>query len=484
MALPIRARITVLYVVLLIGVMLGLSAFLLVRLQAGLLHGVDQGLATRAAQISLGMENGCEGEFQDVSGTSLAGLPLGESGAQFLGLDGSVKEYAGDPAAQQPLIDMPSVRSLLDGGTYRATVSTGTDEERFRVLAVALPQGSCQGVIAVATSYDQVSRSVRQLALLLGIAGPAVIVLAAVSGWWLTGRALSPVSRMTREAEAIGVERLDARVEVPAARDELRQLAQTLNAMLDRLARGLEDRRRFAADASHELRTPLAVMRSELDVSLRDPGLSVAARGTLESTVQEVERMTAIVENLLTLARADDGSLELLKHETELKEVAEAAALAALPLARPAGVTISVSGPPGRVGLDPLRIEQVLSNLLGNAIRFSPRGGDVRIETWERPGWVGCTVTDEGPGVPTGVADRVFERFVRGDSTRPNDGGSGLGLAISREIVIAHGGEIWVDVHPGGGGSFSLRLPNARAGEVTLDTSRIRHRRADPARGA
>jgi two-component system, OmpR family, sensor kinase len=468
MVVPIRWRITLWYVFLLTVVVIGLSAFLLLRLQAGLLHGLDEGLATRAAQISLGLENGCEGEFQDVSDASLTGLPLGESGAQLVGADGSVKEWSGDQAAEQPLIDGATLQAVLAGENYRGSVTSGPDAERFRVLAVALPSGRCHGVIAVATSYDQVSRSIRQLWLLLVAAGPAVILLSAVGGWWLTGRALSPVARLTREAEAIGVERLDARVDVPAAQDELRQLALTLNSMLDRLARGLEDRRRFVADASHELRTPLAVMRSELDVSLRDRGLTPEARLTLESTVQEVERMRAIVENLLTLARADDGRLELLKEDVDLTQVADAAVETAAPLARAAGVAITVDGPPLHARLDRLRIQQVLGNLLSNAIRYAPRGSEVRIEIWRREDGAGFTVSDHGPGVSESVATRVFDRFVRGDAARTNDGGSGLGLAISREIVRAHGGEIWVDASPRGA-SFSFVLPGPEPHLVPTD---------------
>ena len=129
---------------------------------------------------------------------------------------------------------------------------------------------------------------------------------------------------MTREADRIGIERLDERIDVPAASDEIGRLAVTLNAMLDRLERGVEDKRRFAADASHELRTPLAVMRAELDVSLRDADLSTSAREALESAQEEVERMRSIVENLLMLARPDDGSLELLRARVDLAGVTEA----------------------------------------------------------------------------------------------------------------------------------------------------------------
>jgi len=233
----------------------------------------------------------------------------------------------------------------------------------------------------------------------------------------------------------------------------------TLNAMLDRLERGVEDKRRFAADASHELRTPLAVMRAELDVSLRDAALSPSAREALESAQEEVERMRAMVENLLVLARADDGSLELLRAPLDLAEVTSSVAENASMLGRPKEITLITEGPHVSVRADRARIEQVVMNLVSNAISFSPRGGKVRLSTWSENGRAGCTVTDEGPGVSPELAGHVFERFVRGDVARTNDGGSGLGLAISQEIVAAHGGHIWVDSRAGEGGSFSFWLP-------------------------
>jgi two-component system OmpR family sensor kinase len=457
--LPIRVRLTLWYVALLALVFLVLGGFLVLRLRSGLIAGLDEGLATRAAQISLGLQGGCEGEFRDVSDASLVGLPQGESGAQLLSPVGTMLESTGDPAAEQALLSPQQTAAVIDGATVRHTVRAGPEGEEFRVLAVGPHADACPGVIVVATSTDEVRRSVRELMLQLSIGVPIALIVAGLGGWLLAGRALAPVSRMTREAETIGIERLDERIDVPDASDEIRRLAVTLNAMLERLERGVDDKRRFAADASHELRTPLAVMRAELDVSLRDADLSESARRALESAEEEVERMRSLVENLLTLARADDGSLELLRSRVDLADVNETVAENASTLARPKRVSLVTDGPSATVTGDRARIEQVVMNLVNNAIRSSPSGGSVHVTTWRRDGGAGCTVDDEGPGVSPDLAGRIFERFVRGDTARANDGGSGLGLAICNEIVAAHGGRIWVDTRPGGGGSFSFWLP-------------------------
>nr|MDP9328587.1 HAMP domain-containing protein [Actinomycetota bacterium] len=362
MSLPIRTRLTLWYVGLLALVFLVLGGFLTLRLHASLLGGLDESLATRAAQISLGLQNGCEGEFQDVSDASLVGLPQGESGAQLLNPQGKVLETTGDPAAEQPLLSAQQIATAIAGSTVRQTARRGSDEEEFRMLAVTLPSKTCPGVIVVATSTDEVRRSVREPLVQLSIGMPLALLVAGLGGWWLAGRALAPVARIAREADTIGIERLEERIEVPPALDEIQRLAVTLNAMLDRLERGVEDKRRFAADASHELRTPLAVMRAELDVSLRDADLSPSAREALESAQEEVERMRSIVENLLTLARADDGSLELLRTSIDLAEVTADVARNAATLARPKGITIVTEGPSITVRGDRARIEQVVMN--------------------------------------------------------------------------------------------------------------------------
>jgi signal transduction histidine kinase len=456
--MPIRARLTLWLVTMLAVLLVALGGFLVLRSRGGLLAGLDESLSTRASQIALGLRRGCEGEFQDVSSASLTGLPQGESGAQLLDPTGAVVESSGDAVAAGPLLSPEQVAAVRGGQTLRTTTAVGTDAERFRLLAVALPPTSCPGVIVVASSTDQIDRSTRELLIQLAIGGPAVLLIAGVGTWLLARRALEPVGRMAREAGAIGIDRIDERIEVPASADEVQRLALTLNEMLDRLEDGVEDKRRFVADASHELRTPLAVMQAELDVDLRAADLTA-----LESVREEVARMTSIVDDLLTLARADAGSLELLRTPMDLAELTRSVADKADVLARPKHVQVARDGSRADVIGDHDRLEQVLTNLVSNAIRHAPVGGSVQLHTWTRNGAAGCSITDDGPGVAPELADRVFDRFVRGDPARGSGTGSGLGLSICREIVEAHGGTIWVDAGPGGSFSFSLPRAGARS---------------------
>ena len=492
MNLPIRVRLTAWYVGLLALILAALGGFLVVRLRADLVRGVDQGLDSRAAQISLGLQNGagagsgtgsgCEGEFQDISDASLIGLPQGESGAQLLGPSGAVIETSGDTVAQHPLLSPSEAARISAGHSIRASITTGPDHEPFRILAVNLRSSSCRAVMVVATSLDDVRSSVRRLLILLLVAGPAALAAAGIGGWWLARRALRPVSAMTREAEELSVGRLDERIEVPHTADELQRLASTLNDLFDRLQGVLEEKRRFVADASHELRTPLAAMRAELDVSLRSERLDPAAREILESADEEVVRMHRIVENLLTLARIDEGELPLLRETVDLRDSATNAVASLDALVEAKQVRVELRGEGIEVNADRARLEQVLVNLVHNAVKFSPALGLVSI-SFRRDGPVAvCTVIDEGPGIESVLIPRVFDRFVRGDPARSGDGGSGLGLAICREIVTAHGGKIWVDSRPGRGAAFSFELP-AAAGVLAAGTGSA-GRRTDAPRPA
>ncbi|MDP9300043.1 MAG: HAMP domain-containing protein, partial [Actinomycetota bacterium] len=343
MNLPIRARMTMWSVALLALILVALGAFLVARLRSDLIRGLDDTLATRAGQIAIGLRGGCEGEFPDPSGALLTGLPIGESGAQLLGADGSVRESAGDAVAHARLLDPAGVGAVAGGDTVRTTVSLGPDAEPFRVLAVQSTI-ACPGVIAVATSLDEVNRSVHSLLVLLLVAGPASLVAVGFGSWLLARRSLRPVAQMTSEARRLGGSSRGERIDVPATGDEISRLGVTLNEMLERVQWSVDEQRRFVADASHELRTPLAIMTSEIDVALDDPTLDPAAREVLESAHEEVDRMRDVVENLLTLARLDEPEIGLLREDVDLRAIALDVAARLEPLATARGVQVVVKG--------------------------------------------------------------------------------------------------------------------------------------------
>jgi heavy metal sensor kinase len=468
MSLAIRTRLALWYVALLAAILAGLSAFILVRFRTDLVSSLDASLDLRAAQISLGYEGGGEGEFQDVTDATLIRLPQGEQAAQILSSTGQVLETSGDTVAEHPMVGRALLVRVLAGGRHvRETRALGPDHERFRILSLPAPRRPRSEVLVVATSLEGVDGSVHRLLVLLLAAGPAVLGAAALVGWWLARKALSPVARMTDQASSIGIDRLDERIAVPQVDDELGRLAHTLNAMLTRLEEGVREKRRFVADASHELRTPLAIMRSELEVSLRSGGLPPEAREILVSTAEEADRMSRIVENMLTLARIDEGRLQLLAAPVDLEELARSVVDSVRPLAERKGLRLRVRGGMAWVRADRERLHQAVANLVENAVKYTQPGGSVEVMVWRDSGEAGVTVTDTGPGIPPTALPRIFDRFVRLDPSRSREaGGSGLGLSICREIVKAHGGRVWAESEPGKGSSFSIAIPTAPRPQV------------------
>jgi two-component system OmpR family sensor kinase len=461
MSLPIRGRLTLWYVGLLAVILVVVGAFLILRLQAGLIAGVDQNLDDHANEVAIDLRGG-DRSFQNLTTSSLRALSRGAFAAQLEASDGRVGLSTDDPTGRQPMIS-PQVRGqVLRGQPVRLTSRLGPEHARFRVLAVRYPHNGSTDVLVVARSLVDVDESVRRLRLLLIVAVPVALAVAGAGGWLLARKALLPVARMTRKAEVISADRLQERVVVPRARDELGRLASTLNDMLDRIERGVQEQQRLVADASHELRTPLAVMRSEIDVWLRAPALPQQAREALESVGEEVERMSRILDNLLTLARIDEGRLDLLCAPQGLDELVTDVLGKLRPIAESKGISLRGEGEDAEVLADGPRLELVIVNLVDNAIKYTGPGGDVRVRLWHNRHEAGITVSDTGPGIPEDALPQLFDRFYRADAARSRAaGGSGLGLAICKEIVTAHGGRLWASSKLGAGSSFSLAMPLA-----------------------
>ena len=460
---PIRLRLTAWYVLVLAVVLAAVSVFVVTRLRSDLTAEVDRSLRSASAQIAHGY--GIEGvpEFREVAQSLLDGPRDQGTGAQILDENGGVVVSVGYVALRTPLVAGGIAAEVRAGRRIVASRRAGPAREHVRTIAVPAPRLGRRHVLVASESLAEVDRAAHRVLILLLVGGAGALVVAALGGWWIARKALLPVERMTARADEIGIRDLSQRVAVPRARDEVGHLAETLNAMLARLEQGVDARERLVADAAHELRAPLAAMRSELEVSLRHDPLDDTARHVLTSARDEVLRMGRIVDNLLTLARVDEGRLELLAGPQDLGTLAERGAQALRGTAAAVGVDVLVDAEENvTVEVDADRIDQVIANLVDNAIRFSPPDGRVRVRVWRDDGEAGIEVSDDGPGVAPDARERIFDRFAREDPARARAGGAGLGLAICREIVNAHGGRIWVENGERGGSRFVVALPLER----------------------
>jgi signal transduction histidine kinase len=295
---------------------------------------------------------------------------------------------------------------------------------------------------------------------------PLILLFALAVGYLLSSRALRPVGQMIDELEAITDGRsLHRRLPVPSgAGDEMGRLANTLNAMMARLEASFAALRRFIADASHELKTPLTVMRAGVERALTDARTAPETLPSLDETLQEVRRMTELVDALLTLARVDEGRMELHTEPVDLNALLHEVHETAQMLGEEAGleVTLEVAPEPVTVQADRSRMRQLVMNLVSNAVKYTPAGGAVWLTLTAGRDTATISVRDSGIGIAPGDVDRVFDRFWRADAARSRTGerpGIGLGLSICKWIAEAHGGSIAVTSRPGRGSTFTVTLP-------------------------
>jgi signal transduction histidine kinase len=323
------------------------------------------------------------------------------------------------------------------------------------------------------------SDALDEVALQYGIAFAGILVVAAAIGWVVAGRVLAPLKRITGTAQRMSEEHLAERIPVTGPDDELRELGETLNSMLDRLADSFDTQRRFVANASHELRSPLTVIRSEAEVSLANPHPDIdELRAMAESVVQASRRTEALLASLLILARSQRGLLH--SEPVDLAAVVGDAAEATKEAAGAEGVHLTGEHEPAFVEGDAGLLERLAANLLENGVRYNRPGGFVRVRTRAETGTVELRVENSGPPVDPGAAARLAEPFER--LGRDADGrGAGLGLSIVRAVSEAHGGTLAIAARDDGGLVVSVRLPRGEpkgAGGAAGPSARARDSRA------
>jgi heavy metal sensor kinase len=293
------------------------------------------------------------------------------------------------------------------------------------------------------------------------------VLVAALGVWWITRKALQPLQEVAIAAEQIDAKALSQRLPEPRTQDEVGRLVQVLNHSFDRLERRFEQATRFSSDASHELKTPLTIMRGEIESALKTEVDSPQIQSLLDSLLAETQRLCDIVEKLLLLSRADAGTLTLTQEIFDFSAICHELLEDAEILAKRKRITTEFEiSPDVEVLADESYLRRVLLNLLDNAVKYNVEGGSLSISLTKSDALAVFRIANTGPGIPKGHETRVFERFYRADPSRSSDtSGAGLGLSICREIVAAHGGQMWLDQPGSGWTAFIVTLsgPNQRA---------------------
>jgi heavy metal sensor kinase len=439
----LRARLLLWYTLILALVIATFAATLGYLFWRSLVDDIDQGLQASSAALVEGLRPTPWGDFDLVIPLEYRAPDANTSPETYYAvwnndgelIDRSTSEFEVLPPAGTGIVTREGRRELTVTAAGGARILVGRDlaDTRGEVLAIS-GMAAAGGVVALVVS-------------LLG-------------GWFLAGRALAPVARISEAAAAMAGGDLTARIAVDRTENELEQLALALNQAFDRLHLAVDNERRFTADASHELRTPLATISAEIEWALTRERSMDEYQRCLATAQRAAERMKRVVEHLLVLARADSAHLALQRVPVALTHVVNDALGIVQPLAERKHVTIEARIEPVEVTGDRDRLTDLVTNLCSNAIQYNRDGGRVNVDAWPDGNEVCLRVRDTGIGINADDLPRIFERFYRADKARTtHSGGAGLGLAIAKWIVEAHGGRIACESTLGEGTAILVRFP-------------------------
>ena len=375
---------------------------------------------------------------------------------------------------------LPPIVPLAANGTYRYE-SVNAGGHRWRTLTGVTMAGSRSVVLRVSKSEDHLRTQLWEIVVVLVLGLPLIVALAGVGGYVLARRALTPIDHLASEARRITADRLHERLSVPNQHDEIGRLAAVINETFARLEGSFEQLRRFTADASHELRTPLAVIRGTGEMALSESRTLAELKDAMGSVLEEVDRLTNLVDTLLRLSHGDAGTVRLSPEPVDLGQLARDVVGSLAILAEERGQRIALDAPDRlSVTADRLVLREAITNVVDNAIKYSPRQSTIRIRVAVESHDAVLTVADDGPGIPAEHRERIFDRFFRIDEARSRDrGGTGLGLAIAKWAVEVNGGHISVANGSAQGSMFRISMPTTRHGSRSEFTKPADSRRND-----
>lgn len=464
--MPLRVRLTLWYGSVLATVLIIFSIALYAMTARNLRDAVDQSLEETAATAVRSLE---ERGF----------LPLideEELLSQFPELARIDKFFqifspSGTITIRSPNIkqhEVPLSRAALETTFKGQTIFESAkypNEPPLRLISVPIIyRGNLLYIVQVGMSMESVEDTLRRFLVLLTIAIPVALAVSLGGGWFLAGRALRPVDAITLAAQRIAAGDLSQRLSVPTAPDEIGRLVGTFNDMIGRLDASFRQIRQFTSDASHELRTPLTVMKGETELVLRRPRPVEDYQSVLESNLEEIDRMTHIVDELLFLSRADMGEVKMESLPVALESLVEDIYRQATLLGQDRNIEVVLGTVmPAVVQGDELRLRELLLNLVENAVKYSHPGGKVEIALLTDGQQARLSVTDQGIGIAPADHKKIFDRFFRTDDARAHTKkGTGLGLAICAWIAEAHKGHVEVKSDIGQGSTFTVALPLAK----------------------
>ena len=477
----LRFKLTLWYVLILGILLISFSSFLYFTLSKSLYRDTDVKLRSLAELIASESASPLSkfgfGNIDQALAASMNLKPIGKF-IQVLDESGKIGRKSENLRDVQLPISLNALKNASKGLiTFETDRSFGNAPLRIITFPVT-ENNHITRIVQVASSLEDVEDALNTLFIILMIAVPFALMVASLGGQFLANKALKPVDNITQTARMITSQNLNQRIKPLKVKDEISRLIETFNEMISRLDQSFRQIKQFSTDASHELKTPLTILKGEVEVTLRKKRMSDEYEQTLRSNLEEINRMSQIVDDLLFLSRADIGEVRLNKEKIDLTEILNEVVVQMNILAQAKNIRIETSNHHGDIHIfgDALRIRELFLNLIENGIKYTEDRGSIhviltkddlphdrsapdRIEG-EQTEFVKIIVSDTGIGIAKEDQERIFDRFFRVDKARSREqGGSGLGLSISKWIVEAHHGEITVESEIEKGSSFIVRLP-------------------------
>jgi len=459
----IRVRLTVWYMIILGCTLVFFSTLVYYQMKRSLYKSVDHKIMTISEVVasSIAPQSGSVLSNIEERLTKKVGRQPAGKFVQLLDRSGHVGMKSLNLRNKRLPVSYEALKNASEGRiTYETKVVFG---ESLRIITYPVKSRikKVRNIVQVASSLTDVEDTLRQLIFILASIVPLALIIASIGGIFLANKALKPVNEINRITQEITSKNLGLRVPRPQMHDELGELVETINGMIERLENSFRQIQQFTSDASHELKTPLTILKGEAELALRkerDPG---EYRHYLQSSLEEINRLSRLVQDLLVLSKADTGRLTLQAVPVNLSQLVETCGQQSKFLGEDSEIHLELTTQPGvQVLGDPNRLKQMFYNLIENAIKYSNRSGKVVISTTHNGQYAHVAIRDNGVGIASEDIPFIFDRFYRVDKSRSREaGGTGLGLSICKWIAEIHKGRIEVESVPDVGSCFTVMLP-------------------------
>ena len=462
--LPIRWRLTLLYAGILSLILLVFSSGVYIYFKNGLQLSIDTKIKSIGEVISSSMTETPDpslfGNFERYLETVLGRKPKGKF-IQIMDSSGKIGAKMSDIEAENLPTSFATLERALSGEVVYETIM-GTRSRTRMVTIPIMDNKKVTSIVQVGTSLEDFDETMRRLLIIMIISIPTSISVTVGVGYYMAKKALKPVDQIRKTAVRISSRNLDERIDIGRRKDELGRLAQTFNEMISRLKDAFQRINQFSIDVSHELKTPLTILKGETEVAIRKDREKEEYVHLLGSHLEEIDRMTRIIDDLLLLSKAETGEMKLNVEEIDLRDLIVDVYANMKMFAEKKSVELVVGSLHDmKLRGDELKLRRMLINIMDNGIKYTQTGGKVEISSELTDGYVRINVKDNGIGISGNDVKYIFDRFYRADRSRKRESGSGLGLSISKWIAEAHKGDIEVESQVSRGSLFSIKLPTS-----------------------